>query len=177
MVLAVPVWATNVVPGQYDTSAMFNTFGNNGTFLTNPPIFAAYQSAAQSIPNTTITAVGMDTTLIDSYNGHSNVTNNSRYTPTVSGWYLFIGSVSYVQNATGNRLAEFHKNGSGSAVNLGQGAQPTCDTNNLSTVRALAVVQMNGTSDYVELDAYQTSGGALNTGPSQTGFFAFWMHA
>lgn len=177
MVLAVPSWATNVVPGQFDTSALFNTVGNNGTFLTNPPIFGAYQSTAQSIPNTTLTAVGMDTTLIDSYTGHSNVTNNSRYTPTAAGWYLFIGSVSYAQNATGNRLAEFHKNGSGTAINLGQSAQFTCDTSNLSTVHTLTVAQMNGTSDYMELDAYQTSGGALNSGPAQTGMWVFWMHA
>lgn len=177
MVLAVPVWGTNFVPGQYDTAATMNTIGNNGTFLTAPPIFQAWQSAAQSIPTGTVTAVGMNTTDVDSYAGHSNVTNNSRYTPTVPGWYLFVGSVSLVQNATSNRLAEFRKNGGSSAVNLGQADCLTPDTNNPATVRTLAMLLCNGTTDYVELYAYQTSGIALNTVPAQTGMSAFWIHS
>lgn len=177
MPLAVPNWATNYVPGQFDTAAGMNVIGNNGTFLTNVPIFQGWQSAAQSVASGTVAAVGITTTDVDSYAGHSNVTNTSRYTPTVPGWYLFIGSVSLVQNATSNRLAEFRKNGAGSATNLGQAVCLTPDTNNPSAVRPIALIYCNGTTDYVELYAYQTSGVALNTVPAQTGMTVLWMHA
>ncbi|MFG2913364.1 hypothetical protein ACGF0D_10795 [Kitasatospora sp. NPDC048298] len=147
------------------------------TFLTKPPVFLSVQTAAQSIGNTTVTSIAMNSTVVDSYNGHSDTVNNTRYAPPIAGWYLLIGSVSFAVNATGNRLCEFRKNGSGATLALGQGAMPTTDIGNNPTPRTMTIAQFNGTSDYVELVAFQSSGGALNTVPSQSGFAAIWMHA
>jgi hypothetical protein len=173
--LPVPTWAQEV-PGNFVTSALWNAnVYNNGTFLTNPPLFAAYQSAAQSIANSTLTAIAMDTSVVDSYGGHSNVTNNSRYTAQVAGWYFVIAQVGFAANASGNRLIEMHKNG-GSTLNLGQGVGLAPTTSNNSANQVCALVQLM-VSDYIEAYTYQTSGGALNTIPAQSGMTVLWLHA
>lgn len=173
--LPVPTWA-QVTPGVVDTSALWNAnVYTNGTFLTTPPLFAGYQSAAQSIANATVTALGIDTTVVDTYGGHSNITNNSRYTAQVAGYYFVIAQVGYAVNATGNRLIEMHKNG-GSVLQLGQGVSLAPTVNNNPANQVSALVFLNAT-DYMEAFTYQTSGGALNTLPSQTGMTVIWIHA
>jgi hypothetical protein len=171
----VPTWAS-VVPGAFLTSALWNANVNsNGTFLTNPPLYAGYQSAAQSVADSTLTAIAMGSAVVDSYGGHSNTTNNSRYTAMVPGYYLVIGQVGFAANAGGNRLIELHKNG-GSTLTLGQGVSPAPGTANNSANQVGALVLLNA-GDYVEAYTYQTSGAALNTIPAQTGMTVLWLHA
>lgn len=175
MVLAVPAPPVRAA-GSRLTSAIYGSDVTDGiTFLANPPLFEAYQSAAQSIANTTIVALGMDTEVTDLYDGHSTVTNNSRYTPVVAGWYWVVGTYGFAANATGNRFALIYKNGA--AVKLGQcgGSAPTAANTGVEQVGAL--VQCNGTTDYVEVMAFQGSGGALNTDPSNSGMTVWWAHA
>lgn len=143
--------------------------------LENPPIFAAYQSAVQSIPNTTLTTVTMDTEVYDTYNGHSTVTNTSRYTAQFAGYYLVICYVGFAANATGNRYMEIWKNGVG-GVNLGQSIIFTPNITNNSAIHAIVLMRLE-VSDYVEGRAFQNSGGALNTNATQTGMTVIWMHA
>lgn len=173
--LPVPTWS-QVTPGTYDTAALWNSnVYSGGTFLTNPPIFSGYQSTAQSIPNSALTAVSIDTSVVDSYGGHSNVTNNSRYTPQVGGYYIVVGSYGCAANATGNRFVQIYKNGS--LVNLGQNGGQAANAANAGSTQVLTIVLCNGTTDYLEVYAFQNAGGALNTNPSQTGMQVFWLHA
>ena len=173
--LPVPTWA-QVVPGQYDTSALFNTVSNNGSFLTNQPLFKGHQSAAQSIANATVVSLALDVTDTDSYGGHSNVTNNSRYTVQTgaAGWYLVIAEYAAAAHATGNQLVRIAKNGSYIAPS--QTGVITAGTGLDTNIQTVCVVQL-AAGDYVEATAYQTSGGALNTTPSDTGMTVFWIHA
>ncbi|BFP50034.1 hypothetical protein KCMC57_64020 (plasmid) [Kitasatospora sp. CMC57] len=174
--LPVPVWATAVVPGGFDTAALMNTVGNNGTFLTNRPHFQGYQASAQSIPATTLTAIAIDTTAVDTYGGHSNVTNNSRYTVQTggAGWYRVTVSLGFVVSGTGSRLIEIHKNGVAPKM-----SQNGTDCNGVAigaAIQCTVYVQL-AVGDYVEGFAYQTTAGALNTSPTQTGMTVVWEHA
>ncbi|MCX5209823.1 hypothetical protein OG689_11055 [Kitasatospora sp. NBC_00240] len=173
--LPVPTWASNI-PGNLLTSAMWNSnIYNNGTFLTNPPIVQITQSSAQALAHATLTAIGFDTTLFDTYGGHSNVTNNPRYTPTAPGLYLVLAAVSFASNTTGGRDVEIRKNAV--TVNVGQGAgQGSAGAIN-TTIDAWAFIQCNGTTDYIDVVAYQSSGVSLNTVPSQTGMGCLFIHA
>lgn len=172
--LPVPVLATEV-PGNFWTAALYTSnVYNLGTFLLNLPLFKGYQSAAQSIPNSTTTAIAIDTTAIDTYGGHSNVTNNSRYTAMVAGYYLVIANAGYAANASGNRLVEIHQNGGG-ALNIAQGVGLGPTTSNNGVVSTATIAFLNS-GDYIEAFAYQTSGGALNTYPSQSGLQVIWLH-
>lgn len=175
MPLAVPTWA-QVVPGQYDTSALFNTVSNNGAFLSAPPVFQGYQSAVQSIANSAVTALSMDTTGIDTYGGHSNVTNNTRYTcqTTAPGMYMIVGYFGLTANATGVRLIRINKNGS--TLPLSQLDMATPGTAVSLAMQATCIVTL-AAGDYVEVAGFQTSGGALNTIGADTGMVAYWLHS
>lgn len=176
MVIAVPAPPARPA-GSRLTGAIYGSDVTDAvTFLANPPVFKAYQSAAQSIANNSITALGMDTEVVDSYSGHDTVTNNSRYTAVVAGWYLVIGSVAFAANGTGNRLVEIRVNGAGAATNLAQTVILTPGAANGSALTAVSIIQL-AVGDYVEAYGYQTSGGALNTSPAQTGMQVVWVHA
>lgn len=117
------------------------------------------RAATQSIANNTFTAVTFGTEEYDSGSYHDTSTNTSRLTVPVAGKYLITGSIEYAANATGVRAAGIRMDGSTyiasqSTASLGSVLATTV---NVSVVRDLAA------NAYVELMAYQTSGGALNT--------------
>jgi hypothetical protein len=176
VVFAVPALPTRAA-GIKTTAAIYaadiTTPINN---LTNRPIFKGYQSAAQSIANNSITAITMDTEAVDSENGHSTSSNTSRYVAPVAGWYLVIGQVAFAANGTGNRLVEIRINGAGAATNLAQTVILTPGAANGSALSAVSLIQL-AAGDYVEVYGYQTSGGALNTAPSQSGMEVLWARA
>ena len=159
MVRVVPPSVTHFA-GDLDSSAVWNAGPVNSTsFLTGVPIFSGYATAVVSLVTATFTAIPLAATVIDSDNGHSNVTNNTRYTAQVSGWYMASGVVAFAAGATGDRQAIIRKNegivyGSSNAM-PGNAVLPTVPTGTV-------LVQLNAT-DYIELVANQTSGGALNT--------------
>lgn len=174
--LAVPTPA-NEVPGNFITGALWNSNVYNGlTFLLNRPLCSVWQNAAQSIPNASNTPIQFDSTNLDTYGGHSNVTNSSRYTAQVPGWYWVYGNISYSTASAGIRTAAITKNGStvsgGFGSNNGNSAYYT-------TVSAAVPVLM-AVGDYVETVAYQSSGAALNSavGSGQgSGMVVWWIHA
>jgi hypothetical protein len=178
MPAAVPVWPT-VVPGQFETSALFNTLSANGAYLTNPPNFVGTQSVVQSLANTTWTALLLDTTQTDPYAGHSNVTNSSRWTcPTgVPGWYTVCGVAAYVPNATGFRTARLQVNGT--AIVGAESYGPNNGGAETVIVTPTRDVFLNA-GDYVEVAGWQNTGGALNTstgGETRSALFVRFSHA
>ncbi|PJN22427.1 hypothetical protein [Kitasatospora sp. CB02891] len=175
--LPVPVWATNFAPGQFDTAASMNVIGNNGTFLTNPPLFVGTQSTVQSVPNSTWTALALDTTQTDLYGGHSNTTNSSRYTAQVTGWYTVCGTAAYVPNSTGFRTARIQVNGA--AIPGAETYGPNNGTAESVIVTPTRDVYLTA-NDYVEVASWQNSGGALNTsvgGETRCALFVRYSHA
>jgi len=109
-------------------------------------------SSQTGIVDVTETKVQLDTEVFDTDNCYDNSTNY-RFTPTVAGKYYVYGKV-HVDDAAGNmRNAQtwIYKNGSGytfSVVNFHSG--DTTD-GEAASPNVSAVIDMNGTSDYVEL--------------------------
>lgn len=142
-------------------------------FLLAPPLAILTQSATQTIANTTATAVNWDAEVIDTYNGHSTVTNNSRYTVQAPGWYSVNTTLDWGTNGTGNRILYVYLNGTQipyAYVSMG------AVTGN-STGHAIQTVVQCAIGDYLETWAYQTSGGGLNLGPSNCATMISWIHA
>lgn len=111
MPLAVPVPA-NGVAGVDVSAAFWNAQVRDAvTFLLNAPHCVMYQTIAQS--GSVPTAVLFDTNEVDSYGGHSTVTNTSLYVAQVAGWYQCSGVVP--TNASGTagstREVSWFKNG------------------------------------------------------------------
>jgi hypothetical protein len=176
--LAVPTprtWSVNdLVSG-----ALLNTNIRDAiNYLANPPLFLGRQTVAQSIPNATFTALAFDTNDTDSYAGHSTVTNNSRYTAQVAGWYMVTGVVTYGASTNSHRGA-IAKNGvqvnGAVAIPVVGGA-----TSAAADVVFPTVPVFLGVGDYVQLQTYQDTGAAFSTSviaAREPSFTVWWMHA
>ena len=161
------------------TAAMMNANVRDAVnFLANVPLFVGEQTVTQSIPNAAYTSVTWDTNIIDTYSGHSTVTNPSRYTAQVAGTYRIMARSSFGSNATGRRIAAMAKNGAqvfGSQVELAVNPTATGQTTVHSEYEVACII-----GDYLEFQIYQASGAALGTavGSPAGGFVVVqWMHA
>lgn len=116
------------------------------------------RTALLTLATATDTPVPFDSEIRDDLNGHSNVTNNTRITVPRAGWYLFGGGGQFVANATGYRQI---------SVTLNVGASVICAENvagSSVTAQRIAVagIRYLAANDYIELRAYQSSGGNLD---------------
>jgi hypothetical protein len=129
------------------------------------PKLHAYQSSAGTVTLTTgvDALIPFDAEISDTINGHSIVTNNSRYTPTVAGKYKCFGQVATAVNANGNRIAHFRKNGNRDLGAPYSGFRAPVGADSIGVAVAGALISCNGTTDYIELWGYQSSGGNLAT--------------
>lgn len=164
---AVPSLSEAFAAGQRFRATDVNTTNAAANFANNCYVCRVYNDAAQSIPDTTLTALTMPKEWDDAYSWHSTSVNPSYITPTYAGWYLVSGNMRWAASATGTRRFDLVVNGvafvtvehpASSTVNIGQSAS--------------AVVYANGTTDVFQLFAYQSSGGAVDTsvGASNTYF-------
>jgi hypothetical protein len=125
------------------------SLGGSAT-VDNTPAFEAYRSSNQTPSNDTITKVQFNTEVYDTDSAYDNSTN-FRFTPQVAGKYFAYGSVrGDAESATDLDLIEIYirKNGTtqaNQAINYGGN-----DIDN-ATINISAVVDMNGSSDYLEL--------------------------
>lgn len=158
----VPVMRTWVA-GELVTAAFMNSnIRDLGNFTLARPMAVLRQAAAQSIPNITWTGVLLDTEDLDRDAGHSTSSNTSRYVGKTPGWYLAPYTMCYAANATGSRWARIRTNGTDAvATTPGRDSRPSAGAVDTS-MSGVGFVYLNGTTDYVELVVFQSSGGALN---------------
>lgn len=160
--------------GQVLTSAMYNVFRDNDIY------FYAYGSeraraevtnnATQSIANAgSGTAVAFNTENVDAFAMHSASGTRLTVPSGWGGWWLVTGYATFANNATGIRNALLQVNGGAIAASISTNAISGIDhaLSVSSLMRLLA-------ADYVELNVYQSSGGALNV-TSANGFRAVWV--
>ena len=127
----------------------------------NPEMSArVYNNAAQSIPNTTWTALTFNSERFDTSNIHSTSSNTSRLTAPTGGKYLITGTACFTNNVTGFRTFAFTINGTyiNQSSTSNSGAFDSCQSPS-------TVYQLNA-GDYAEFMVYQNSGGALNINSS-----------
>ena len=133
------------------SGATLNSAGTNTlTGINSTPSFFAWRNSNQSISDNTWTKIECGSELYDSDSAYDNSTNY-RFTPQTAGKYFFfaginsfggVGTVQYSQSA-------FYKNGSSHI----QFSYWDFDNNYIygAQLNGGAVIDMNGSSDYVEL--------------------------
>ena len=126
---------------------------------------SAYKSAAQSLTTATYTLVTFNTENFDTDSIHDNSSNTSRMTiPSGKGGkYLVTGQLLFATNSTGIRICEILKNGSN--VTYIQVQPATTDATSLLINWVVNCVA----TDYIEVRAYQDTGGALNLNQNNGG--------
>jgi hypothetical protein len=125
----------------------------------NMPAFSAYAGSSTSLPNATWTKITFDT---ESFDTNSNFAS-SRFTPTVAGYYQL--NASWQSGATTSFAGTaFYKNGT-----LWQYGTFTPATSVGTQAGASALIYFNGSTDYVEVYAYQATGSTGTTTASNSG--------
>ena len=156
------------------TSASSSTFWRGDgawvapTSAVNTPAFFAYLGATQTgVLINTPTKITMDTEVFDT-DGDYDHTTNYRFTPQTAGKYLVTASVSATGvQSTNTFIIWLYKNGAAYARNNNYANGSQC-MSALSTI-----VDMNGSSDYLECFIYQGDGTiSLYAGTEYTWFGA-----
>ena len=144
---------------QSESLNLSDTYDFTGTVTgaggVNTPAFEAYLSATQSIPHATATKIQFATEVYDTDNAYDNSTNY-RFTPQVSGKYFVYSFVRFLDVANEEQgLIYLYKNGSSIAFvnNTSSGG----GGGNITTTMT-KVVNLNGSTDYIEIFGYQDSG-------------------
>jgi len=122
------------------------------------PAARVYHNTTQTVANTTLTWIVFNSERFDTDTIHDTSTNTGRLTCKTAGTYLIVGNFSFPLNFNGSRQIRIRLNGATiiaiTAMTPTSSAATDADME-VSTIYALAV------NDYVELGAYQTSGGTL----------------
>jgi len=149
---AVTTPATDDVLLCYDTSATalrkitFADFGST-------PAFEAYLSSSQTgITGAAYAKVNNNTEVFDTNNAYDNATNY-RFTPQVAGKYFVYSGINIsgsVNDAIINCQIAIYKNGSAYRT-LDQNPANAAANCHAITVYNYAIIDMNGTTDYLEL--------------------------
>ena len=157
------------------------TINSSGLVLPKIPILqVSATNTDQSLSAATNTKVQWETVEIDSLSGWS--TANNRYTPTVAGYYLVGGTIRFnFPSDVAYLITSVNKNGSSSeGVNMlrNQFNHQSDTIQNGSYPIATGLMQMNGTSDYMEVYVSADESATLHDASfPKSFFFAQLVHA
>jgi len=151
------------------------TITNNGTQTgfggDNKPYFVAYRSSNQtSLTNSGYTALVMNAEVVDSANAFD--TSTGRFTPQTAGYYYLTAGCTVVpdSNTQENNLGIFkNTNGDPEVAN-----KTKLGSANLSahTTVVSGIIQLNGSSDYVQPKVYLLSTSGYAQGEK---FYTYFM--
>lgn len=146
--------------GNTVSTSDWNTYvRDNLNNLIVPPSVSVKRASAQSISNTTWTAVSWDTELWDTDSMWSSTPNPTRLTIGTTGLYCVNANVTFTNTASGiGRIVGIRTNGT--TVNAVQ-YQYQLGVGFLAVNHVQAILDLTAT-DYLEVIVYQDSGGALN---------------
>lgn len=119
------------------------------------PVFSGYASAGTTVPDSTYTKILFAGEDFDTNNNYSS----SRFTPTVAGYYQINANSRFGAFTVSSIFLVIYKNGgahtrgNGSSMNSSGFIYPSIS----------GIVYCNGTTDYIEIYAYQNSGSSQLT--------------
>ena len=119
----------------------------------NTPAFSAKSSGATSLSNDTSTKILYGSEVLDTDACYAS----SRFTPTTAGKYFIRGTfrINTATDCNGLKIG-IYKNGSADRWHQQSNI-------NYETVEIEGVIDMNGSSDYVEIYGAQDTGGTVTT--------------
>ena len=138
------------------TSGETVSFASGVTGL-NYPAFHAFISSNQTVSDSVDTKVQCDTELLDTDGCYDNSTNY-RFTPTVAGKYFVFGQVrgdSTGADSLARVIVKIFKNGANAAAAQNFGS--VTNYSNVYSPFVSVILDMNGTSDYIELFGFVDS--------------------
>ena len=158
------------------------TINSNGLVIPKTPILqVAATNTDQSVSGATDTKVEWETVELDTLSGWS--TSNHRYTPTVAGYYLVGGTLRANLATIVNFISiAVSKNGfdtnDGTDMLRGQFNHQSDTISNGSYPIPTGLIEMNGSSDYIEIYFKSDEASTLHDASApKSFFFAKLVHA
>jgi len=152
-------------------NALFSSDGSGNVTLTNfpdnTPAFHFQNNTNQSIPDVSNTKVTFTTERYNTGNGYDSST--SKFTPNVAGKYFIYAQLNMdINTGVGQIGVKLYVNG----TNTDLSRQAHYYGNNQQSYKLETTVELNGSTDYVEIYVYQDSGSTrtLASGGAQTFF-------
>ncbi|WP_227243994.1 hypothetical protein [Paraburkholderia caribensis] len=156
---AAPTATAGTSTTQLATTAFVTTAVANQASIAGQPAFQAYRSASQTLTIGTAVKVQFNTENYDTNSAYDNTTN-FRFTPQKAGKYRVRAQVSISDTLSGatsyQNYAQIYKNGSVYASTRIDGYGSGAGTAAV-TVPIDMDIQMNGTTDYLEIFSNVTS--------------------
>ena len=152
------------------------TITNNGTQTgfggANTPAFEARLGSTQNFTSGVVTKIQLDTEIFDTDSCYDNATNY-RFTPTTAGkYYVYAKGAGQSSSSTLQRFIVYiRKNGS----NVYTSDMVTSSTDNMEIITGtiFATIEMNGSTDYVEIFTYFVGSGTLQIVTTNAHFGAY----
>lgn len=124
---------------------------------------SVYRTTNQSINSAANTAIQFDNEEEDSSGFHDNATNNTRLTIPYAGNYAVWACVQFAAAGGNTRYIFFQRNGLATTGNIkGLALQQVALAGQAITLVSSAKFVGLNAGDYIELGAFQDSGGAVN---------------
>ena len=127
------------------------------------PAFAVYRSGTQSVTSGVYTKIAFNAETFDTDNLF-DATTNYRFQPSIAGYYQLNCVVAHNGTSVSSAVPAVYKNGS--IYQYGPYIQATNANSCISTM-----LYLNGTTDYVEIYAYQTASTAAWSGNGYSTWF------
>ncbi|WP_433520151.1 hypothetical protein ACQP2T_63465 (plasmid) [Nonomuraea sp. CA-143628] len=154
------------------TAAKLNTdIRDSWNFFKARPFCLLGKTADTSITISTLTAIPWDVELKDSDNGHSNVTNNTRYTAQTAGWYS-VRCIAYLIRFDFS-WADLTIRKNGATQQSRSTLIPTKGSGDFTVMATAGYVQL-AVNDYVEATIIMLSGSSNNGNVVAHELFAPW---
>lgn len=163
--------AQNASGTLYFTSTGVSIFNGSAAAAASGPSFSAFASATQSLVAVTNTKMAMNTELFDTDSCYDTTT--FRFTPTKAGYYEVSAVANCAQSASAGRLlAEIHKNGT---ANLRIADNTVSNTNNDGAAGGTMIIELNGTTDFIEFFVLSVIATTRSSGSDRTRFSAVFL--
>jgi hypothetical protein len=129
--------------------------------LVSAPAFAVALNANQTISNTTYTKIGFD---VVSINPTSGWTGSNTFQPNVNGYYYIYAQAQFSFSSASQVVIRINRNGNAVWYNTQVSSLASGAIYNVSNL-----VQLNGSTDYLQIDGYISGTGTLSfTGGQST---------
>lgn len=138
-------------------------------YTVNKPVVRLIATTTQNLTDNTAAAIafGTSSTIIDTHSYHSEVTNNTRVTPLIAGYYRVYGLVAYSAQTTYLSLQSVIRfNGVDQAGNQRNGPNATSSPRG---VPAEGTFLCNGSTDYLEIAGLQDDSGGTTRATVSSG--------
>lgn len=131
-----------------------------------PPACSITRSAGFPVPHATLTVVPFNVESFDTDDMWAPAPNPSRITVNTAGIYVVTAMARWQPTSGGRRMLEINLNGVPNILRVELGSPASLPA---EAVQCMSIVYDFAAGEYIELQAYQSSGGSINIGGAVPG--------